>query len=109
MDVGIIAGPRGEAFVGGRLVARIGQWEVRSFPGGDWDGSFDCEWYAGSDPDAFGLLKGSSIEVSLRLKDYNEIVHEGVAMAAPAGEIKMLGDVALLELKISGSGPIWRA
>ncbi|BAI62195.1 hypothetical protein MCP_2123 [Methanocella paludicola SANAE] len=109
MDVVIITGRRGEAFVSGRVVARIGQWDVRSFPDGGWDGSCECEWYAGSDPGAFGLLKGPGIEVSLRLIDHNETAHEGVAMAAPDGDVKMLGDVALLDLILKGSGPVRHA
>jgi hypothetical protein len=109
MDVMIIAGRRGEAFVAGRVVARIGQWDARSFPDGGWDGSCECEWYAGSDPGAFSLLNGGGIEVSLRLKDYNENTHEGIAVAAPGGDVKMMGDVALLELSLKGLGPIQRA
>jgi len=90
MDVMIIAGRRGEALVAGRVVARIGLWDARSFPDGGWDGSCECEWYAGSDPRAFDLLRGPGIEVSLSLKDYNESTHEGNAVATPDGEVKML-------------------
>ncbi len=109
MDVMIIAGRRGEALVAGRVVARIGQWDVRSFPDGGWDGSCECEWYAGSDPDAFRRLKESGIEVSLRLIDYNETTNDATAIVVPGGEIKMLGDVALLDLSLKGPGPIRRA
>ncbi len=109
MDIAIIAGRQGEALVAGRIVARIGQWDVRSFPDGGWDGSCECEWYAGSDPGAFGLLKGPGIEISLRLKDYNENTHEAMALAALEGDVKMLGDIALLDLSLKGPGPIRRA
>lgn len=108
MEVGIIAGPRGDVLFGSKVVARIGQWDVRSFPGGDWEGSCECEWYSGSDPDAFDLLNRSGIEATLRLKDYNEAIYECIAVAVPEGEVKMLGDVALLELKVSGSIPMRR-
>ncbi len=108
MDVMIMAGRRGEALHAGRVVARIGPWDVRSYPGGDWEGSCDCEWYAGSDPEAFGRLQKTGLEAVLRLFDYNEVAHETEAILMLAGEQKMLGDVALLELKMSGPSPFRR-
>jgi len=110
MDVMIIAGRRGEALVAGRVVARIGLWDARSFPDGGWGRLLRVRmvrWPA--DPRAFDLLRGPGIEVSLSLKDYNESTHEGNAVATPDGEVKMLGDVALLGLSLKGSGPIRRA
>lgn len=102
MDVGILAGPRGDILYGGRIVARVGQWEARAFPGGDWEGSCACEWYAGSDPEAYRLLLGEGVGASLRLLDYNGAAWEGDAIAVPDGEIRVLGDVVLLEARLAG-------
>ncbi len=108
-EVRIIAGRRGEAYVDGRIVARIGQWDVRAFPGGDWDGSCECEWYKGNDADAFERLTSGGTEVVLILYDYNEACHKGAALAMQAGRLNMMGDVATLELSLKGTGPIRRS
>lgn len=107
-EVRIIAGRRGEAYVDGRIVARIGQWDARAFPGGDWDGSCECEWYKGNDEEAFERLATVGMEVVLILYDYNEACHEGAAIASPAGDMKMTADVATMELSLKGTGPIHR-
>lgn len=108
MEVSIIAGRRGEASVGGRVVARIGQWDARAFPDGGWDGSCECEWYKGNDAEAFERLASAGIEVSLRLYDYNEACHEALAFVKPEGASAMLGDVVVLELSMMGVSPIRR-
>jgi hypothetical protein len=105
-EVSIIAGRRGEAYMDGRIVARIGQWDVRAFPGGDWDGSCECEWYKGNDEEAFGRLTAGGTEVVLILYDYNEARHEGAAVAMAASPLNMIGDVATLEMSWKGTGPI---
>jgi hypothetical protein len=109
MEVSIIAGRRGEAYVDGRVVARIGQWDARAFYGGDWDGSCECEWYKGNDADAFERLAGAGTEVVIKLYDYNEACHEGVAVVTAAAMLNMVGDVAMLELSMKGVGRIRRA
>jgi hypothetical protein len=109
MEVSIIAGRRGEASVGGRVVARIGQWDARAFPDGGWDGSCECEWYKGNDAEAFERLAAAGIEVSLRLYDYNEACYETQAFVKPMGASTIIGDVVELELSIMGTIPIRRA
>ncbi len=107
-EVSIIAGRRGEAYLDGRTVARIGQWDARAFPGGDWDGSCECEWYKGSDEEAFSRLIAGGIEVTLVLYDYNDARYEGTALATAEGPVNMIGDVATLELALKGIHPIRR-
>lgn len=102
MEVSIIAGRRGEAYVDDRPVARIGQWDARAFPGGDWDGSCECEWYKANDAEAFDLLVSTGVTVFLKLFDYNGALHEGTAQATAAGGPTMTGDVAVLELSMRG-------
>lgn len=106
MDIRIIAGRRGEAYMEGRVVARIGQWEARTYPGGDWDGACECEWYRGNGEEAFEMLTGMGAEVALKLYDHLDACLAGVALVAPAGELKMVGDVALMELRLKGAGPL---
>jgi hypothetical protein len=108
-EVSIIAGRRGEAYVDSKIVARIGQWDARVFPGGDWDGSCECEWYEGNDPKAFGRLAAGGAEVVLILYDYNEARYEVAAAAMATGPINRVGDVATLELSLRGTGPVHRA
>jgi hypothetical protein len=109
MEVSIIAGRRGEACVDGRIVARIGQWDARAFPGGDWEGSCECEWYKVNDQAAFERVMSTGMELSLKLFDYNEALHEGMAQATVTGELKTMGDVAILELKMRGDTALRRA
>jgi hypothetical protein len=109
MDVSIIAGRRGEACVDGRIVARIGQWDARAFPGGDWEGSCECEWYTTNDEAAFNHIVSTGVEISLKLFDYNEALYEGISQATVAGELKMMGDVAILELNLRGDVALRRA
>ena len=105
-EVCIIAGHRGEAYIGDRVVARIGQWDARAFPGGDWDGSCECEWYKENDERAFLLLTAGGTEVMLKLYDYNEACHRGMALAMAVRPMGMVGDVATLELSLKGTGPL---
>ncbi|HTX43077.1 MAG TPA: hypothetical protein VMC61_00010 [Methanocella sp.] len=107
-EISIIAGRRGEAYVGGRVVARIGQWDARAFPGGDWEGSCECEWYKENDEEAFRLLTAGGTEVVLALYDYNEACYRCTALATATRPMNMIGEVATLELSLKGTGPIGR-
>jgi hypothetical protein len=82
---------------------------VRAFPSGDWDGSCECEWYAGNDSNAFKRLATGGAEIALVLFDYNEARYECSAAAVAAGPLSMMSDVAMLELSLQGTGPIRRS
>ncbi len=108
-EVSIIAGRRGDAYVDGRIVARIGLWDVRAFPNGDWDGSCECEWYMGNDPKAFERLMALGTDVTLVLFDFNDARYESAASATATRPLNTIGDVAALELSLKGTGPIRRS
>jgi hypothetical protein len=109
MEVSILAGRRGEAYVNGRLVARIGQWDARAFPDGGWDGSCECEWYKGNDADAFRSLTAGGVDVELKLYDYNEVCYLGRAVAKPSGREAYIGDVISMELSLAGTEKLAKA